>query len=381
MKAIKYIIAAVLLTASLGARADITVGVILSLTGPAASLGIPEKNTVELMPTTIAGQKVKYIILDDASDTTTAVKNTQKLIAVDKIDMIMGPSISPTSVALLEVIGRAEVPMISLAGGDVIVVPQEGARRWAFKMAPQEAIQGGRIFDHFQKNGGKTIAYISLANAFGDSWTNGVNALATARGIKALAWEKYAPTDTTVTAQVLKVIAANPDAVLMGTAGTPGALPVIELRRRGYKGAIYLNQGVANNDFLRVGGKDLEGSYITVAPALVAEQLPDSDPIKKVAMEWVNVYEGTHGPGSRALFGATAWDAFLLLKEAAPAALKAGAPGTVAFRRALRDGLERVKNFVASQGVYSMSEKDHIGADARAQVLVRIENGKWVLLK
>jgi len=381
MNAIKCIATALLLMVTLGARADITVGVILSLTGPGASLGIPEKNTVELMPTSLAGEKVKFIILDDASDTTTAVRNAQKLIAEDKIDMIIGPSISPTSVALLDTIGRAEVPMVSLAGGDVIVVPQEGARRWAFKMAPPEAIQGARIFDHLQKNGGKTIAFIAVANAFGESWTSGVNRLVEARNIKTVAIEKYNAADTSVTAQVLKVMAANPDAVLIASFGTPAALPVIELRRRGYKGAIYLNQGVANVDFLRVGGKDLDGSYTPVAPALVAEQLADSDPIKKVAMEWVNAYEGKHGPGSRSLFGATAWDAFLILKEVAPAALKAGAPGTAAFRRALRDGFERIRNLVTSQGVYSMSEKDHVGADARAQVLVRIENGKWVLVK
>lgn len=381
MNAIKCLAAALLFMVSLGVRADITVGVILSLTGPAASLGIPEKNTVELMPTTVAGEKVKFIILDDASDTTTAVRNAQKLIAEEKIDMIIGPSITPTSMALLDTIGRAEVPMVSLAGGDVIVVPQEGARRWAFKMAPPEAIQGASIFDHLQKNGGKTIAFIAVANAFGDSWTSGVNKLVEARNIKTLLIEKYNATDTSVTAQVLKVIAANPDAVLIASFGTPAALPVIELRRRGYKGAIYLNQGVANIDFLRVGGKDLDGSYTPVAPALVAEQLADSDPIKKVAMEWVTAYEGKHGPGSRSLFGATAWDAFLILKEAAPAALKAGAPGTAAFRRALRDGFERIKNLVTSQGVYSMSEKDHVGADARAQVLVRIDNGKWVLVK
>ena len=174
MNAIKCLAAASLFIVSLGVRADITVGVILSLTGPGASLGIPEKNTVELMPTTVAGEKVKFIILDDASDTTTAVRNAQKLVAEEKIDMLIGPSISPTSVAVLDTIGRAEVPMVSLAGGDVIVVPQEGARRWAFKMAPPEAIQGASIFDHLQKNGGKTIAFISVANAFGDSWTSGV---------------------------------------------------------------------------------------------------------------------------------------------------------------------------------------------------------------
>ena len=381
MNTIRCVAAVWLLMVSLCAHADITIGVILSLTGPGASLGIPEKNTVELMPTSLAGQKVKFIILDDASDTTTAVRNAQKLIVEDKIDMLIGPSISPTSVAVLDTIGRAEVPMVSLAGGDVIVVPQEGARRWAFKMAPPEAVQGGSIFDHFQKNGGKTIAFIAVANAFGESWTSGVNRLTEARRIKTLAIEKYNANDTSVTAQVLKVMAANPDAVLIASFGTPAALPVIELRRRGYRGAIYLNQGVANVDFLRVGGKDLDGSYLPVAPALVAEQLADSDPIKKVAMEWVTAYEGRHGPGSRSLFGATAWDAFLILKEVAPTALKAGAPGTAAFRRALRDGFERITNLVTSQGVYSMSEKDHVGADARAQVLVRIENGKWVLVK
>lgn len=381
MNAIRCIAILWLLMVSLYAHADITIGVILSLTGPGASLGIPEKNTVELMPTSLAGQKLKFIILDDASDTTTAVKNAQKLVVEDKIDMLIGPSISPTSVAVLDTIGRAEVPMVSLAGGDVIVLPQEGARRWAFKMAPPEAVQGRSIFDHFQKNGGKTIAFIAVANAFGESWTSGVNRLTEARKIKTVLIEKYNANDTSVTAQVLKVVAANPDAVLIASFGTPAALPVIELRRRGYKGAIYLNQGVANNDFLRVGGKDLDGSYTPVAPALVAEQLADSDPIKKVAMEWVTAYEGKHGPGSRSLFGATAWDAFLILKEVAPAALKAGAPGTAAFRRALRDGFERITNLVTSQGVYSMSGKDHVGADARAQVLVRIENGKWVLVK
>ena len=193
--------------------------------------------------------------------------------------------------------------------------------------------------------------------------------------------EKYAAADTSVTAQVLKIIAANPDAVLIASFGTPGVLPIIELRRRGYKGLIYFNQGMANQDVLRLGGKDLEGAFLPAAPVLVAEQLPDGDPVKKVALDFVKAFEAKHGAGNRALFGATVWDAYLMLEATVPTALKAGAPGTAAFRVGLRDAMERLQNIALAEGVYSFSEKNHNGADDRAQVLVKVENGRWVLMK
>ncbi len=380
-KLIKAFASVCMLLLCWNARADITIGAVLSTTGPGASLGIPEKNTIELMTSPIAGQNVRFVILDDASNTTTAVKSAQRLVDENKVDVIVGPTLTPSSLALLDVVGSGETPMISLAGGDGIVEPTEGNRRWAFKLTPQQRVMGARIFDHVQKNGGKTVAYIMVANSFGEEFTSGVNQVAIAKGIKTVATERYNPTDLTVLAQVLRVLATNPDAVVVSSFGTPAALPVRELRQRGYKGPIYLPQGVANNDFIRVGGADVNGCYITVAPALVAEQLRDSDPIRKPAMEFVSAYETKFGPGSRSLFGATAWDAMLLVRAAVPGALKVAAPGTPAFRKALRDEMENVKNLMASSGVYNMTPKDHIGTDDRAQVLVKIENGKWVLVQ
>ncbi|HSW07326.1 ABC transporter substrate-binding protein [Aquabacterium sp.] len=376
--------AAALGLASLGARAQapatIKVGVLLSLSGPGASLGIPEKNTIEVLPPTLGGQPVRYIVLDDATDTVGATKHARRLVEEDKVDLIIGPTVTPTSLAALEVAGAAQTPMISLAGSGAIVLPPEGARRWAFKLAPNEPTMGAYIFDHLQAAQRKTLAYIGFNTAFGDSFIKEMNKIAAERGIKVLADERYAPNDITVAAQVLKVSAANPDAVIIAASGTAGALPVIELKKRGYKGQIYLQQGIANADFLRVGGRDLDGCLFPVSPVLVAEQLPASNPVRAVALDYLARYEGKFGSGSRSLFGATAWDAYVLLDKAVPKALAKAAPGTPEFRTALRDALEQSRDVVGAQGVFSLSERDHNGTDRRAQVLVRIESGKWVYL-
>jgi len=362
------------------ALAEIHIGVILSTTGPAASLGIPEEQAIKLWPGEIAGEKVRFTILNDASDTTTATKNAQRLINEDKVDLIIGPSVTPTSLAVVEIAGNAQVPVISLAGGGAIVLPQDGPRKWAFKLSPTEPISIGLVLDHLQKNGkGKSVATIGIATSYGEGFLKSFETIAAQRGFKVVATEKYNQTDPSVTAQVLKIITANPDAVYIFAAGTPGALPQIELAQRGYKGLVYQTQGVANNDFLRVGGKSLEGGYMTVAPVLVAEQLPESNPVKKAAVDFVQRFEKAQGPNSRSLFAATAWDALLIVQNAAREALKKGKPGTAAFRSALRDGIEGLHDFVGSEGVYTMSPADHNGVDSRSQVMVRIENGGWKL--
>ncbi|MEP7057799.1 MAG: ABC transporter substrate-binding protein [Caldimonas sp.] len=363
------------------ARADIKVGVILSLTGPGASLGIPAENSIKLWPADLGGQKVQLIVLNDASDPTTAAKNAAKLITEDNVDVIVGASITPTSLAVVETAARSGVPVVSLAGGGAIVEPQDGPRRWAFKMSPTETISLQVAFDDMARNKATTLGAIAISTSFGEGYLKAVERVAPAHNIKVVAVEKYAPTDQSVTAQVLKVVAANPDAVFIFSAGTPGALPHVELVKRGYKGRIYQTQGVANADFLRVGGKDLEGGLMTVAPVLVAEQLPDANPVKKPGLDYVKRYEDKYGPGTRSLFGATAWDAQLWLNAAIPNALKKGKPGTPEFRTALRDAIEGLKEFVGSQGVFNLSEKDHNGVDRRSQVLVRIENGQWKLVK
>jgi branched-chain amino acid transport system substrate-binding protein len=248
-------------------------------------------------------------------------------------------------------------------------------------MAPTETISINAVLDHMAKNKASTVATIGITTAYGEGFLKAIERLAPAKNVKIVAVEKYAQADQSVTPQVLKLIAANPDAVYIFSAGTPGALPHVELVKRGYKGLIYQTQGVANADFLRVGGKDLDGSFMTVAPVLVPEQLPDSNPVKAIGVDYVKRYEAKYGAGSRSLFGATAWDASLWLNAAIPVALKAGKTGTPEFRTALRDAIEGLKEFVGSQGVFNLSDKDHNGVDARSQVMVKIEAGQWKLVK
>jgi branched-chain amino acid transport system substrate-binding protein len=372
--------AAVLGLAGQAAQADIHIGVILSLTGPGASLGIPEEQALKLWPDTLAGQKVKFTVLNDATDTTTATKNAQRLITEDKVDAILGASLTPTSLAVVEIAGAAKVPVISLAGGGAIVNPQDGPRKWAFKLSPTEAISVTMVMQHMQSRGAKTMATIGLATSYGEGFLKATEGIAAAKNVKILATERYNQTDQSVTAQVLKILATNPDAVYIFSAGTPGALPHAELVKRGYKGLIYQTQGVANNDFLRVGGKELEGGYMTVAPVLVAEQLPESSPTRKPGLDFVKRFEGKYGAGTRSLFAGTAWDALLLLQQAATVSLKKAQPGTPEFRSALRDALEATTDFVASEAVYNMTANDHNGVDQRSQVMVRIEKGAWKLV-
>lgn len=383
MKSYKQSLLALLFAAGLPGQvlADINVGVVLSATGPAASLGIPEKNTVALLPTAIGGEKVNYIVLDDASDTTTAVKNTRKLLTEDKVDVIVGSTITPNSLAMIDVVAEAETPMISMAASARIVDPVDAKRRWVFK-TPQNDIQmSTAIVEHMTSNGIKTVAFIGFADAYGEGWYNEFSKIAEARKLKIVANERYNRNDTSVTGQVLKIIAAKPDAVLIAGSGTPAALPQKTLKEKGYKGAYYQTHGVANRDFLRVCGKDCEGTYLPAGPVLVAAQLPDSNPIKKVALDYVTRYEAVHGKGSVSTFGAHAWDAGILLQNAVPLALKKAKPGTKEFKAALRDALEGLKNITVSHGIVNMSTTDHLGFDQRARVMVKVENGDWKLIQ
>lgn len=359
------------------AHADINVGVIVSATGPAASLGIPEKNTVALMPATIAGQKVNYLVLDDASNPSEASKNARKLTSESKVDVIIGSTTTPASLAVLEVAVETRTPLITMA--PTPFAPDKVA--WGFQTPQSIDIMGSALIEHMKANGVKTLAFIGYADAYGDVWWNTMSKAVEAAGLKFVAQERYQRVDTSVTGQILKIMSANPDAVLVAGSGTPAVLPQATLVERGYKGRIYQTHGVANRDFLRVGAKNVEGTILPTGPILVAEQLPDTNASKKAAMEYVTAYEKANGPNSRSTFGAHAWDAGLLLQRALPEALKKAQPGTPEFRRALRDALENVKEVVAAHGVFSMSPTDHQGLDARARVLVKVENGDWKLLK
>ena len=367
--------------AATAAHADITVGVTVSATGPAASLGIPEKNTIALMPTMIGGEKVNYIVLDDASDTTSAVKNTRKLISEDKVDIILGSTVTPNSLAMIDVVAEAATPMISMAASARIVEPMDDKKRWVFKTPQNDAQMSTAIIEHMTNSGVKTVAFIGFADAYGEGWYEQFSSVADVRKLKMVANERFARTDTSVTGQVLKIIAAKPDAVLIAGSGTPAALPQKALKERGFTGKIYQTHGVANNDFLRVCGKDCEGTFLPAGPVLVAAQLPDDNPVKKSAIEYINKYEAAHGKGSVSTFGAHGWDSGVLLAAAAPVALKKAKPGTKEFRAALRDALEGLKEVPAAHGIYSMSPTDHLGLDQRSRVMVQIQNGAWKLVK
>ncbi|WP_300452055.1 ABC transporter substrate-binding protein [Accumulibacter sp.] len=361
-------------------QADINVGVTLSATGPAASLGIPEKNTFALAPTTISGQKINYIVLDDASDTTTAVKNTRKLIAENKVDVVIGSTTSPNSLAMIDVVAEAETPMIAMAASARIIEPMDAKRAWVFKTPQNDAQMATAIVEHMTNHNVKTVAYIGFADAYGEGWWNEFSKIAEVRKIEIVGNERFNRTDTSVTGQVLKILAAKPDAVLVGGAGTPAALPQKALKEKGYKGIMYQTHGVANADFLRVCGKDCEGTFLPAGPVLVATQLPDSNPIKKAALEYVVKYEAANGKGTVSTFGAHAWDATKLLANAIPEALRKAQPGTAEFRKALREALEKTKNLTVTHGVFNMNPQDHLGFDQRARVMVKIEGGNWKLV-
>jgi branched-chain amino acid transport system substrate-binding protein len=360
------------------ALADINVGVTVSATGPAASLGIPEKNTFDLLPTTIGGEKINWIVLDDGSDTTKAVQNAKKLIGENKVDVLVGSTITPASLAMIDTAVEGETPMISMAASARIVDPANPKTRWIFKTPQSDALMADAIAVSMKAAGVATMGYIGFADAYGDGWLAEMKRSAQLAGIKVIAEEKYNRNDTSVTGQVLKLIAAKPDAVLIGAAGTPGATPQKELVARGYKGKIFQTHGVANPDFLRVVGKDGNGTLLPAGPMLVYEQLPDSNPVKKVAAGYITQYEQKFG--TRSTFGGHAYDAYLLLNSAIPEALKKAKPGTKEFRAALRDALEKA-NVVATHGVYVMTPHDHNGLDNRARMMVRIDDGKWVLVK
>ena len=366
--------AALLSTAAL---ADINVGVTVSATGPAASLGIPEKNTIALMPKTIGGEKVNYIVLDDASDTTTAVANTRKLLTEHKVDIIIGSTTTPNSLAMIDAVAEAQTPMISMAASARIVEPQDAKKRWVFK-TPQNDIQMSlAIAEHMASAGVRTVGFIGFADAYGEGWFQEFTKAVELKKLRVVASERYARTDTSVTGQILKLMSAQPDAILIAGSGTPAVLPQRTLKERGYAGKLYQTHGVANADFLRVGGKDVEGTFLPAGPVLVAEQLPASHPVRKSALAYVAAYEAAHGKGSVSTFGGHAWDAGLLMSAAAPVALKKARPGTPEFRAALRDAVEQVRELPGAHGIFSLSATDHLGLDQRARVMVRIDKGTW----
>ncbi|HEU4351608.1 MAG TPA: ABC transporter substrate-binding protein [Burkholderiales bacterium] len=358
-------------------HADVTVGVTLGATGPGASLGIHYKNAFQLMPKTLGGQPMKYIILEDGSDATNAGKNARKLISEDNVDVVMGSNGVPSSLQIAQVATETQTPYLCLT--PINVKPDQ--YKWTFSVPQPTELMMSAVAEHIKMNGVKTVGFIGFSDAWGDLMYKATEHWASKYGYKVVTNERYARADTSVTGQILKIMAANPDAVVVGGSGTGGALPHIALVDRGYKGKIYHNHGTVNAEFIKVGGKKVEGAIAPTGPLIVPEELPADHPVKKVALDFTTQYEKTFGAGTRNAFAGYSADAVYLLGAAIPEALKKAKPGTPQFRLALRDALEQVKNVTGTHGVYSPSADNHNGLDERARVLVRVENGTWRLMK
>ena len=364
---------------ALAASAQVKVGLMVSATGPTTAIGIPQKNTGDLLPKSIGGATVEYIQLDDGGDTTRAVQNIKKLIQENNIDAMIGPSTTPNALAILDIIAEAKVPVMATVGTSAVVEPLDAKKRWVFKTTQNDDLIADALIRHMTKNGIKTVGFVGFNDPYGENWYKVFGGLAEKAGIRIVASERYARTDQSVTGQALKLVAAKPDAVLIAAVGGPAVLPQATLFDQGYKGRVYQTHAVATDDFIKLGKEKVEGTVLAAGPMLVIDEIPDSNPTKKVAQQYIAAYEKQFG-SKPATFGANTWDGGLLLQRAIPVALKAGKPGTEAFRVALRDALEKERDVVGTQGVFNMSPENHNGMDERARVLVVVREGKFRLL-
>jgi branched-chain amino acid transport system substrate-binding protein len=360
------------------ASAEIRVGVIVSETGLAASLGIPEKNTVALLPKTVGGQDIVYTVFDDATDPTRAVQAAHKLISENHVDVLIGASTTPNALAITDTAADGKTPFIALSAASQIVSPVSGPRRWVFKTPQDDSLMASAVADAMVKKSVKSAGFIGFADSYGESWYTVFSQAAKQRGITVTTHETYARGDTSVLGQILRITSTHPDAVLMAGGGTPGALPARQLKSVNYRGLMYQTHSVANNDFLRVCGADCDGSFLAASPLLVAAQLPADNAVKAAALQYVQAYEAVYGPASTVPFGGYMWDAGHIMVAALKTALASAKPGTPEFRLAVRDALENEHEVIGSGGVFNMSKTNHNGLDQRARVIVEIKHGKWV---
>lgn len=366
-------------SASLLAQEVINIGVTVPATGPAASLGIPQKNTLEVLYKEIDGVPVKFTFLDDGGETAAAVKNMRKLISENKIDIMLGSLVTAPTLAMTEVAHETKTPLIGFTGNKNTVVPMDEDKKWVFEAAQTDEIMAKAIYDAIKKQNVKKLAIIGFNDAYGQLWAREMQGVLKDSDVEIVANESFARKDTSVSGQVLKILSKKPDAVLVATSGTPGALPTRELRTRGFKGIIYHTHGSANGDFLRVCSTSCEGVILPIGPVVIADQIEDSNPTKAVALSYIEPYEQKFGKGSANAFGAYIYDAAILAKAGISEVLKKGIkPSSEEFRVALRDALENATEVVTTQSVFNMTPENHSGIDDRSRVLVEIKDNKWV---
>jgi branched-chain amino acid transport system substrate-binding protein len=374
-----WIIASVVLLAS-NANAEIKVGIVVSASGPGSALGQPQMKAIAALPNEIAGEKMVYITLDDESDPTKGAQNARRLVIQDGVDILIGSSLTPVTMTMLDVALESKTPIISLAAATAIVRPIDERRRWAFKVVPNDDLMAAAILKYIAGTGVKTMGYIGVSDGYGEGYYSEVSKLAPPLGLTVTTHEVYARADTSATGQALKVIATDPQAVFIASAGTPAVLPQEALREKGYNGKIFQTHGVATEEFIKLGGAAVEGSIFSGEAFTVADDLPQNDPFRLARDEFVSSYEKVNGQKPN-MFAAHLWDAMTLLKRAVPNALKTAKPGTPEFRVALRDELERGKDIYLNNGLSTMSPTDHNGYDARSAFLIKVDGGKFRLLQ
>ncbi|MGI9215420.1 MAG: ABC transporter substrate-binding protein [Hydrogenophaga sp.] len=374
MKAIKTLVAAAVTLLSAGAaQADINIGVSLALTGPGSGLGIPMQNQFKLFPKTIAGEKVNLIVLDDATDPGKGAANARRFVTEDKVDMIIGSCITAVAAAMTDI--ASEAGTVQLAGSPVGV--PAGKDKWLFRLPQSNTVMGHAVVEDMKEKGIKTIGFLGYTDAYGEQWLKEITPQLDKAGIKIVATERFARTDTSVTPQALKITSANPDAVLIVASGSGAAMPQMAIVDRGFKGKIYQTHAAATQDLMRVGGKAVEGTLVVSGPAVIAEQLPDKHPSKPVAIDFVQKYEKAYGPNSRNQFAGHAYDAQIVLEKVVPVALKKAKPGTPEFRAALRDAMETMGRTVFSHGVMNWTAADHWGYTLETGVMLKVVDGKF----
>ena len=361
-------------------QAQLKVGVISSATGPVSLIGIPQRNTVPLLPKKIGEVDVKYVSFDDASDPSATVTLIKKLITEEKVDAIIGPSSSPNAMAALDFISEAKVPMLAPVGTIAIVLPMDEKRQWVFKTTQNDGLVAKALVDRMVKNGVKTLGFIGTGDTYGETWHKVITETLAKTDIKLIANERFKRPDTSVTGQALRILSAKPDAVLVAAPGGPAVLPQSTLVDMNYKGQFYQTHGAALDEFIKLGGKKVEGTLVGGSLMLVLDQIADSNPAKKVSAGYIAAYQELHG-ARPATFGGNMFDAGLLLQAAVPDALKLAKPGTEAFRVALRDALEKIRELPGTQGIYNMTRQDHSGFDERGVEIITVKNGAWQLAK
>src|SRR3954449_1728389 len=362
---------------ALGQTNEIVIGISVTTTGPAAALGIPERNSLDFVPKEIGGVPLKVIVLDDGGDPTNATTNARRFVTESKADVIMGSSTTPPTVEVSTVANEAGIPHFGLAPFPIT----EARAKWSVSMPQPIPIMGKVLYEHMKAHAIKTVGYIGYSDSYGDLWANDFKAQAVPMGMSLVDEERFARTDTSVTGQVLKLVAANPDAILVGASGTAAGLPQTELRARGYKGLIYQTHGAASMDFIRIAGAAAEGVIMASGPVMSPEPQPDSALTKKPGLALNTAYEAKYGANSRSQFAGHSYDAFEVLKRVIPPALKAGKPGTPEFREGIRQALITERDIAASQGVYNFTEKDRYGLDDRSRIILTVNNGKYVPAK